>query len=58
MSTYHSPVHMREDGKFYFYHETWAHWSGPFDTAEIAEEELTKYCYKLLAEEDAVTNLN
>jgi hypothetical protein len=37
------PVH-EEDGKWYFWDETWADRHGPYDTEEIARAELKKYC--------------
>jgi len=32
-----------EDGKWYFWDETWTHNYGPFDTEQLCEEQLKKY---------------
>lgn len=37
------PVH-QEDGKWYFWSETWADRQGPYDTEENARFELVAYC--------------
>lgn len=41
------PVH-EEDGKWYFWEETWADRNGPYDTEEIAKSELKRYCELML----------
>ena len=46
-----NPVHER-DGKWYFWDETWAFESVPFDTEALADEALQTYCEKLYAIED------
>ena len=37
------PVH-EENGKWYYWLETWADRHGPYETEEIAREELSNYC--------------
>ena len=46
----YDPVHER-DGKWYFWDETWAYESEPFDTEEQANGALQVYCDKLYEEE-------
>lgn len=41
-----TPLH-QEDGKWYFWDETWSDRYGPFDTEEKAKEELAKYAVYL-----------
>lgn len=44
---YNDPIH-EEDGKWYFWDETWADRYGPYDTEEIARETLKRYCIEYL----------
>jgi len=37
-----------ENGKWYFWEETWAHRQGPFETREEAERQLDKYIHEVL----------
>ena len=40
-----NPIHKDpDDGKWYYWIETWADRNGPFDTEEECETDLTKYC--------------
>ena len=41
------PIHQQEDGKWYFYDETWADTLGPYDTKEECEAALHKYAETL-----------
>jgi hypothetical protein len=41
------PVH-EENGKWYFWDETWAHREGPFDTEEEARAAVEDYCRNVL----------
>ena len=45
------PVH-KENGKWYYWIETWADKNGPFETEEIAKRELKRYCEYLDYGED------
>jgi len=47
-----NPIHQNEDGKWYFWDETWAFEEGPFNTKLEAENALDKYCRKLYGFED------
>ena len=39
------PIHQNEeDGKWYFYDETWSDVLGPYETREEADKNLTEYC--------------
>jgi len=40
----------QEDGKWYFWDETWADRHGPFETKEEADKELDKYVKEYLGE--------
>lgn len=41
------PVH-EEDGRWYFYEETWADRQGPFDSREEAAEACERYAREVL----------
>jgi len=41
----------QEDGKWFFWEETWAHRQGPFDTEKEARETLDRYCREVLGHE-------
>lgn len=44
----HDPVHQGEDGKWYFWDETWSFEEGPYETEVEAREALDIYCAKQL----------
>jgi len=47
-----NPIHQNEDGKWYFWNETWAFEEGPFETKLKAENALNEYCREYLNLED------
>lgn len=47
-----NPVHKGQDGKWYFWDETWAYECGPYDTEAIAQTELNDYCILFLSDMD------
>ena len=47
--TEHDPNPVREeDGKFYWWDETWTERTGPYDTYEEAEQACVEYCKRCL----------
>ena len=42
-----NPIH-QEDGKWYFWEETWADRQGPFDTLQECKDVLKRYCIEYL----------
>lgn len=47
-----NPVHVHADGSWWFYDETWAYENGPFESKELADGELVKYCETVLKEKE------
>ena len=41
-------IHKNLDGKWYYWDETWSFEEGPFDSEEIAKENLNSYCKEIL----------
>lgn len=41
-------VHQNEDGKWYYWSETWSEEYGPFDTEELAKEACNQYAKEVL----------
>lgn len=42
-----NPIH-QENGRWYFWDETWSDRCGPYDTEEKCREELERYCNEAL----------
>ena len=41
-------VHQDEDGKWYFWNDTWSERHGPYNSEEETLEKLDKYCVQYL----------
>lgn len=41
-------LHQHDDGSWWWYTETWTDEYGPYDTKELAEADLRKYCKEFL----------
>ena len=46
-------VHQKEDGKWYYWTETWTEEYGPFDTKELAQEACNRYATEVLHHPEA-----
>ena len=47
-STMPDVIHQQENGKWYWWDETWSVETGPFDTKELAQADLDAYCKEFL----------
>jgi hypothetical protein len=47
-----NPVHKNDDGKWWFWDETWCREYGGFDTKEECEATLKQYCIEFLGIEE------
>lgn len=46
--SHNDPVHQKEDGKWYFWDETWTEAYGPYETEIEANQQLDVYCDQVL----------